>query len=98
MGITINSKVIEQAAFIITDYYENGALYIGLYAFDENGNMDYYDDISTYIMPVLPGQFYVETGSEIEQFVKEQNNIFFPCDITVKQGFNRYSLYQFNWP
>lgn len=80
-------------AMIIPFQYENGSLYIGLYDTREH---ELYTDLSTYIMPVLPGEIYVKTGEEEERFVKEQKDLFTDLERTVKQGFNTYHLYKYN--
>ena len=93
--ITVNTKALNyiDSAIIYPGQYENGALYLALYDTEEQ---ELYTDLSTYIMPVLPDQFYVEKNSESERFVIEQTELFTCLDITVKQGFNTYVLYMYN--
>ena len=93
-NIKVKTSALEyiKNVFIVPGQYENGSLYIGLY--DRTGEL--YTDLSTYIMPVLPGQFYVEKGSEQEQFVKEQASLFSCLETTIKSGFSQYVLYSFN--
>lgn len=93
--ITVNTKALNyiDSVIICPGQYENGSIYIALYDTKEK---ELYTDLSTYIMPVLPGQFYIEKSSEQERFVQEQTNLFTNLEIEVKQGFNRYCLYQYN--
>ena len=92
VSVKTNALDYTNDVLIVPDHYENGALYLALYTIDN----ELYTDISTYIMPVLPCQFFVETGSESERFCKEQVGLFFDMDCKVKQGFNTYSLYYYN--
>lgn len=55
-----------------------------------------YTGLSTNInIPVFPGTFYTEKGSEQEKFCNEQKSLFQCMDIEIKQGFNKYVLYRF---
>ena len=93
--IKVKTNTLEyiKSVYIVPEQYENGSLYIALY---DTVEQELYTDLSTYIMPVLPGQFYVEKSSEQERFVQEQTNLFTNLETEVKQGFNRYCLYRYN--
>jgi len=93
--VKVKTKALDyiKTVLVVLDKYENGALYIGLYNTREH---ELYNDLSTYIMPVLPGQFYVLTGSECERFANEQSTLFTALNRKVKSGFNTYALYQYN--
>lgn len=92
--ITIIPGALEyiKTVTIIPGEYNNGSLYIGLY---DTETQELYSDLSTYIMPVLPNEFYVETGTERERFAREQKTLFHDTGMTVKQGFNTYTLFRY---
>ena len=76
---------------IIVDQYINGGLYIGLCTTDG----ELYDDITKYVVPVPHPFAYVQSGSEAEKFIAEQN-LGKPTNSVLRSGFNTYRMYKFN--
>ena len=81
--IKVKTKALNyiKTVFVVPYEYENGSLYIGLY---DTVEQELYTDLSTYILPVLHGQFYVEKGSEQQRFVEEQKQLFTNLEREVK--------------
>lgn len=90
------TNVLEYAndvSILVSNYESNNNLYIGIY---NNNDDELYNDITVNIMP-LSGFFgYVlATDPEMLQFIEEQH-IGNSTGIEITQGFNTYTLYQFN--
>lgn len=92
----VMTNVLEYASnvtIIVSNYENNNNIYIGIYNNDED---ELYNDITVNIMPLSGYCGYVlSTDPEILQFIEEQH-IGNSTGIEITQGFNTYTLYQFN--
>lgn len=86
-------KYATDITIIVSNYENNNNIYIGIY---NNGEDELYNDITVNIMP-LSGDFGYVLSTDLEtlQFIEEQH-IGNSTGIEITQGFNTYTLYQFN--
>lgn len=91
---TVRTSVLKYAKRIriLTDEYEDGSLYIGLYTMSGEPYMDITTNMG---YPAEKPYGYILQDSEAENFVREQN-LGENMHIIEGNAFNTYRMYKFN--